>query len=383
MKYALALEGGGARGAYQAGVVKALSENGYEFDAVVGTSIGSINGAVIAQGDIELAYDLWKNMSFSEIFYLDDKKINSKINVDIIKYFSKKITNAIKSGGVDTSKIRTYLEKIVDEEKLRKSNTDYGLVTFNISDKRPEQLFLKDIPEGKVIDYIMASSRLPGFKNMIIDNKSYIDGGIYDNCPVNMLVEKGYKNIIAVRINKGTSGIRNYNKIIKDNTTNIDIIEPVDNLPSILSFDNVTSNELLKIGYFDAQKYINKLDGIRYYAKAKNEEYFFDRICKFDVEQAEKIARVLKLKIKSESSSYMKILFEEIIPLLVYRTQVKIASSYKEAIYALVEYIAIKENVEKYKVYDFEELLTIVKDKIKHNQKIKIDDAIYRFVKSL
>jgi NTE family protein len=382
MKFALALEGGGARGAYQAGVVKALNENGYEFDAVVGTSIGSINGAVIAQGDIELAYDLWKNMSFSEIFYLDDKKINSKINVDIIKYFSKKITQAIKSGGVDTSKIRAYLEKIIDEEKLRNSKTDFGLVTFNISDKKPEQLFVKSIPQGKVIDYVMASSRLPGFKNLVIDNKSYIDGGVYDNCPVNMLVEKGYKNIIAVRINKGTSGIRNYNKIIKDKTTNIDIIGPIDNLPSILSFDNVTSNELLKLGYFDAQKYINKLDGIRYYTKPQNEEYFFNRICKFDVEHAEKIAKILKLKIKSKSS-YMKILFEEVIPLLVYRTQVKVANNYKEAIYALVEYVAIKENVEKYKVYDFEELLALVKNKIKNNQKAKIDDAIYRFVKSI
>jgi hypothetical protein len=79
----------------------------------------------------------------------------------------------------------------------------------------------------------------------------------------------------------------------------------------------------------------------------------------------------------------MKILFEEVIPLLVYRTQVKVANNYKEAIYALVEYVAIKENVEKYKVYDFEELLALVKNKIKNNQKAKIDDAIYRFVKSI
>ena len=58
----LALEGGGAKGAFHIGAVKALLENGYEFDGVVGTSIGAFNGALISQGDFEKAYDLWINM---------------------------------------------------------------------------------------------------------------------------------------------------------------------------------------------------------------------------------------------------------------------------------------------------------------------------------
>ena len=52
-KYSLVLEGGGAKGAYQIGAYMALKEKGFEFDHVVGTSIGAINGAVIAQGDVE------------------------------------------------------------------------------------------------------------------------------------------------------------------------------------------------------------------------------------------------------------------------------------------------------------------------------------------
>lgn len=55
----LALEGGGAKGAYHMGVVKAYFEEGYYFDGVVGTSIGALNGAIIAQGDFELGYELW------------------------------------------------------------------------------------------------------------------------------------------------------------------------------------------------------------------------------------------------------------------------------------------------------------------------------------
>ena len=44
----LVLEGGGAKGSYHAGAIKALHESGYSFDGVMGTSIGAINGAIVA-----------------------------------------------------------------------------------------------------------------------------------------------------------------------------------------------------------------------------------------------------------------------------------------------------------------------------------------------
>ena len=46
----LALEGGGARGAFHMGVVKAFLEEGYEIGGITGTSIGALNGAIIVQG---------------------------------------------------------------------------------------------------------------------------------------------------------------------------------------------------------------------------------------------------------------------------------------------------------------------------------------------
>ena len=58
MKIALCMEGGGAKGAYEAGVVKALYDNGIkEYAAISGTSIGAINGYFLATGNMEkLAY---------------------------------------------------------------------------------------------------------------------------------------------------------------------------------------------------------------------------------------------------------------------------------------------------------------------------------------
>ena len=57
----VALEGGGARGAFHVGAIKALLEEGYEIDGVVGTSIGAFNAAMIAQGDFEKCFEMFIN----------------------------------------------------------------------------------------------------------------------------------------------------------------------------------------------------------------------------------------------------------------------------------------------------------------------------------
>ena len=68
MKRAIALGAGGARGAYQIGAWKALRELGVDYDIVVGSSIGSVNGVAMVQDDYDLALDLWKNISVDKIF---------------------------------------------------------------------------------------------------------------------------------------------------------------------------------------------------------------------------------------------------------------------------------------------------------------------------
>lgn len=59
MKYSLVLGGGGAKGSYEIGVFKALEEIGIEIDSVYGTSIGALNGAMVVQGDVKKAEEIW------------------------------------------------------------------------------------------------------------------------------------------------------------------------------------------------------------------------------------------------------------------------------------------------------------------------------------
>ena len=65
--YAIALEGGGAKGAYEIGAWKALDEAGIKYKAVAGTSVGALNGAMMAMRDLKGAIDAWWNIRLSDI----------------------------------------------------------------------------------------------------------------------------------------------------------------------------------------------------------------------------------------------------------------------------------------------------------------------------
>ena len=201
--YGLVLEGGGAKGAFHMGAVKALLEQGYEIGAVAGTSIGALNGAVIAQGDFELGYKWWQRMDTGMLFDIEkvhvDNYMNKQVSYNTIKSWLAIARDIISNRGLDTTRIREVLGEIIDEDKIRRSGVDFGLVTISLSDLKPLELFKEDIPKGMLLDYLMASANFPAFKLEPIDGKYYLDGGFYDNCPYNLLARKGYKNIIAVR----------------------------------------------------------------------------------------------------------------------------------------------------------------------------------------
>lgn len=381
--YALVLEGGGSRGAYQAGALKAFFEAGYKFDIVVGTSIGAINGAMIAQNDFNKLYTLWKNIQFSNVMDLDDNKINrilkKNIDMSVIKYIGERFRTTLKNKGVSTRKIRKIIEENVIEEKLRNSNVDFGLVTYSLTDKKPVEIFLKNIPKGHVANYLLASSRLPIFKSESFENKYYIDGGVYNNCPVNMIDTKKHKNIVIIRTNpKGK--IKDLEKIQKIKDVNITIIKPNLELPKYMNFNNSVINEMIDIGYYDTLKYLENLDGVSSYIRPIEEEKVFSMLINFSKEKVEKIAELLNIKVEM---NYLKLLFEIIIPILTSKIGYKYTKGYKEAVIVIVEYVAKLENIYLYTVYDFDELVNKVKEKIRFKDKNNFDKAICEFVKNI
>ena len=382
MKYGLTLEGGGARGAYHIGAVKALLENGYEFGAIVGTSIGAINAAFLAQGDFDEIYKMWKTLSFSDLFDIDEDKIikamKADINFDTVKYLTKKLGKSIKEKGIETDKMKALLTDKIDEEKLRKSSIKFGLVTFCLSDVQGKELYINDMEKGSLINYLMASSNLPVFQRISFNDKKYIDGGIYDNCPVHMLEKEGFDNVIAIRTYKRMR-IRGYHDILKRNKVSITMISPVDTLPSILNFETNNLKELLKMGYYDALKMIKKLDGIRYYIYPKNEEEIFNKLNKINYDKVIEIAKTAKIRLEV-GQNISDFLLYKIIPILAAKTKNKEIDNVKDGLYAIVEHIAIQNNIKRYKLYKFENLIKEIKNIENIKLKDKHEEAMYELI---
>ena len=387
-KYSLVLEGGGAKGAYQVGAIKALKKKGIEFDTIIGTSIGAINAAFIAQGDINKLEELWQTLSFQDLMDINNELIesitNMKFSSDILNEIARKFFNASKEKGIDTSSIRSLLEKYIDEEKLRNSNIRFGLVTYCLSNMKPQKLFIEDIPQGKVVDYLMATSNLPVFKRQIIDNKSFLDGGAYDNCSVEMLYEAGYKNIIAIKLFKRRKRIRNYYKLSKKQDLNLKIIVPSEELPFILNFETKTLNKILKYGYIDTIKQIDKLDGYKYAIYNIDEE---------------RLKNIKELFTPSFSLNFVKLcktsykIGDNIIDVALNRALNKLCravcgvntKSFKKQIVSIIEYIAEQGNVSKNKIYTFDDLIIRAQKIVsKREKKAKgIESAVYYLIKNI
>ena len=251
--YGVVLGGGGARGAYEVGVWRALKELEIKIGAVCGTSIGSINGAVFAQGDYELAEEIWRNISISDVVdmttFTEDKLMS-------VKNIAPFIEEMRKNKGISLEPLEALLRNIIDENKLLLSPIDFGLVTYSVSDNEIVELFKADIPKGMLVDYLMASSSLPGTKARVIGDKTFVDGGVGDNKPVVMLVKKGYRDIISVDV----GGVGLIRQCAPDGVNIIDI-RCKNPTVGMLDFDNSSILNSIEMGYFDAMRAFGKVAG--------------------------------------------------------------------------------------------------------------------------
>ncbi len=286
-KTALVLGGGGSRGAYEIGVWQALREMGIKIDLVCGTSVGSINGAMIVQDKFDLAVTLWQELDTSMIFDLDlpdkssagtssktakdssetKKSKGSEVNIagiplDEAKAYAREI---LKNGGASTDGLRALLNKYIDEDAVRNSSIEYGLTTVELPSLVPHYLFKEEIPRGKLADYILASSSIaPAVQPHEIDGTEYIDGGFADVVPIQLALDKGAENIIAVNLQ--AVGILRREKF-KEAEKSSDFFKTIScawDLGNVLVFDQDHARRLIRLGYLDTLKSFDILGGNLY-----------------------------------------------------------------------------------------------------------------------
>lgn len=352
---ALVLGGGGAKGSYEVGVFKALRKLHMKFDIVTGVSIGSINGAFYVANEYKKCLKMWQKITTSDLF---DVAIGSKMSKEDIKLLVKQMS----TGGISFSNAYNFLKKNINEEKVRKSKIDYGLVTVSLTNKKPRFLTKEQIPYGKLVDYICASSICyPFVQAQDINDESFIDGGFYDGIPINLAIDMGATEILAVDLS-----VLAINKKPKDKNIKVDVIKMKDKTPLTLTFTKEYANKNIKYGYNDTMKHFNKLDG-KFYTFRKNDlDKSYNELNKYFVEILKStILNEPKNKIVNELFSIAKInkLF----------VKIKYNHDFKEEVEEALEHLGVLFDIPNENIYSIKKYNKLLIRKVKELNYIKIN----------
>lgn len=209
----LVLQGGGALGAYQAGVYQALMEGGIEPQWVVGTSIGAINGALIAgnapENRIARLQEFWDGVcrkssldqlwpqSWQSAVFGNTMANFSTIMSGIPSFFvpnSQAVWGPTFPLGVDraayysTDPLKATLDRLVDFDWLNRRHVRLSVGAVNV--RTSELRYFDSQSMALAPAHIMASGALPpAFPAVTIEGESYWDGGIYSNTPIEIVLD--------------------------------------------------------------------------------------------------------------------------------------------------------------------------------------------------
>ena len=243
MKVGLVLAGGGARGGYQIGALKALEELGFKYDVITGTSIGALNSLMLLSEQKEVLFKTWETLECDSIMEHDFKWKNKSLEI---------ILKAPLQNGFKLTPAEKLIDEFLDEDKVRKSNIKCGIVHTRGLFKY-QGCKIDDIPYGELKTYLIAScSAHPFLKQTIINGKKVRDGWFSDNLPINLAIELGAEKIFAIDIMKGIT-----KKVKKD--VNVYYLRPSKKMKFFLNFSNDVVKEAIEMGYDDV---MNKKDEI-------------------------------------------------------------------------------------------------------------------------
>ena len=242
----IALSGGGAKGFAHIGVLKALEEYGIHPAIISGTSMGSLVGVLYAAGKTP-----------DEI----QKLVKASPVIKIVRLAWGK------SGVFKMSQIRKILETEVGVDNFSSLKKPFYLSVSNINEGKAEV-----IHQGELFDYVLASCSVPVlFMPQIINNVTYVDGGLYDNLPSQSIREL-CKTLIGVHINftgtvdefKGMKEVGErifmlaIDQNVKSSMKTCDIIIDPPKMQEFTFWDFDKVDEIVEVGYSFTKEMIEK-----------------------------------------------------------------------------------------------------------------------------
>jgi NTE family protein len=229
VKVGLALSGGAARGIAHIGVLKYLEERGVEPCCIAGTSAGSIVGALYCSGrSVDQLIEIAAKMSWKDLVKI------SLPHMGLIR------------SSLLLKMLKEYLGDITFEElKL-------PLIVNAVDLLKGEKAIFT---EGPVAEAVAASCAIPGiFSPVRLKNRLLVDGGVIDNMPSNLLVERGIEFVIAVDVTAQRPLIKEPDNIFEVLIQSYDILIRQRDLPAKKHADILIEPELGDYNFWETRK---------------------------------------------------------------------------------------------------------------------------------
>lgn len=358
-EYGVVLEGGGAKGAYQIGAWKALKEAGVKIRAIAGASVGSLNGALMCMDDLDTAQRIWSNISYSDVMNVNDELMKNLKSKNFRSLNLAEVVNSsfqlIKDGGFDITPLRELMAEAIDEEKIRNSDRKLYAITYSVSERKELAVDINQAEPGTMADMLLASAYFMAFKNEKLQGKRYMDGGGVNNVPLDVLLDRGYRDIIIIRIYGWGFDKERVVKVPED--ASIYHIAPRQGLGGILEFDKRQARKNMTMGYYDGLRFLYGLSGRAYYIDAPyGEAYYFDKM----MSEIELIKHYIERELDEESYGQLegyRFFTEIMFPHLADALKLKDGWNYKDLYLAVLEDMAKRMKIKRFKVYSVDELV--------------------------
>lgn len=357
---AIVLSGGGSKGAYQMGVWAALKKLNIHYDIVTGTSVGALNAALMVQKTFYKGLFFWYNLNSKMIFNEDLKQDyhTKEGKKDILKWYAKGVLN----GGIEVKGLEDTIRQVIQPKKVLKSNVDMGIVTFNMKTLKPKIVKKKDLNENNLCDYLLASaSCFPAFKMKTIEEENYIDGGIYDNLPINLAIDLGATEVIAIDLKEV-----GFKQKVKNKNIPITYIEPRNDIGSFLIFEKNMSRRAMRLGYNDTLKVMNYLDGVKYTFKKNDLEKNYQ---KYKEQYQQNIKKIL-------TSKANQTLLDSILKLTIVK-RILSPNEMKKEYTNIIENLGEILEIEDSKIYSIAKYNKLLKEEF---LKVEKDQTIETFI---
>lgn len=364
MKRALVLSGGGSKGAYEAGFLLAAKELNQHFDIVTGTSIGALNGALVAMGDYEGLEYTWNILDMDHVFnnapdltdLRDDFMTTSLFNKEegsnlseLKESIAQQTSLAqsflryyFKNKGADNTPFVEHCRGLMDEERLLSSPIDFGICTVQFPSMKACYKTKSEMERGHMLDYLLASSAcFPVFPMTVINGNKYIDGGFSDNLPIDLALDMGADEIVVVDMHLIPVHPQYINR-----PSILYSCPPVD-LGGFMDFNKDVLERNKRLGYLMAYKLFGNYEGNQYTFLPSNQTVFHDYY-----KQLLMMEKEMRGFFNSNSSELTSLLLEANHQMIL---------NLKDYTYITLDFIGELMGFDDLKVYAFEEYKNMIR----------------------